>query len=346
VASDEPERPPDVAHDAILRVIRVPPESHGMRLDRFLSTQLRATSRTRAALIIENSAFSWQGRRLKPSDRVKGEDRIALWRPALDEAPPPTEITTIYEDDHLLVVNKPALMTVHPTARHHRHTVIRSLQLARPDQHLSLIHRLDRETSGILMLAKTPEADRLFKGQLEQRAKAEARAARRGDPVPERCDKVYLAITWGTPLGGLVNEPLCADPSPLRVKMRTAPTGEGLAARTGVKVLSSVHNYALVRCELYTGRQHQIRVHLAHLGTPIVGDKLYGPDEIYLARGADNELTEQDLAILELPRHALHSTFYRMNHPYTQREIEFEAPLPCDLSDFWNQVSSESAHKP
>ena len=310
-----------------------------MRLDRFLATQLRATSRTRAALIIDNSAYSMRGRRLKASERVQAEDRIPLWRPALDEAPPPTQITTIFEDEHLLVVNKPPLMTVHPTARHNRHTVIRSLQAERPDQFFSLIHRLDRETSGILMLAKSQEADRLFKVQLERRAKAEARAAQLDQTVPERCDKVYLAITWGVPVDGLVNEALSADPSPLRVKMMVTQKGEGLAARTGFHVLRSTNDYALVRCELYTGRQHQIRVHLAHLGTPIVGDKLYGPDEIYLARSADNELTDEDLKVLQLPRHALHSTFYRMKHPYTGHEVEFESPLPQDLSDFWAQVA-------
>lgn len=335
-----------MASDAILRVLRVPPEAHGMRLDRFLTTQLRATSRTRAALIIENSAFSWDGRRLKASDRVRGEDRIALWRPALDEAPPPVSITTIYEDEHLLVVNKPPLMTVHPTARHNRHTVIRSLEAARPGQFLSLIHRLDRETSGILMLAKSPDADRLFKKQVESRAKAEARAAERGQPVPDRSDKVYLAITWGVPSDGLVNAPLSADPSPLRVKMRVTTPGQGLPARTGVTVVDSCERYALVRCDLYTGRQHQIRVHLAHLGTPVVGDKLYGPDEIYLARGADNELTDEDLRILELPRHALHSTFYRLLHPFTGREVEFHAPLPPDLDDFWKRITGHAPQLP
>ena len=339
--SDEPERPAGVAEDAILRLIRVPPESQGMRLDRFLATQLRATSRTRAALIIDNSAFSWDGRRLKPSDRVKAEERIALWRPALDEQPPPTQITTIYEDGHLLVVDKPALMTVHPTARHNRHTVIRSLQAERPDQFLSLIHRLDRETSGILMLAKSPEADRSFKVQLEKKAKAEARSAQQGTTLPDRVDKVYLAITWGIPPNGLVNAPLTADPSPLRVKMRVAEENEGLSARTGFSVLESTDEYALVRCELYTGRQHQIRVHLSHVGTPIVGDKLYGPDEIYLAKGADNELTEDDLRVLELPRHALHSSYYRMYHPYLDRDVEFEAPLPTDMQQFWARAASK-----
>ncbi len=340
--SQEPKRPGGVDEDAILRVIRVPPESQGMRLDRFLTTQLRATSRTRAALIIENSAFSWDGRRLKPSERVKAEARIALWRPALDEAPPPTAITTIYEDEHLLVVNKPPLMTVHPTARHNRHTVIRSLQASRPGEHLSLIHRLDRETSGILMLAKSPKADASFKKQIEGRAKAEARAAQRGEALPDRCDKIYLAITWGRPEGGLVNAPLDADPSPLRVKMRVVTPGQGLPARTGVQVMEQRGDYSLVRCELYTGRQHQIRVHLAHRGTPIVGDKLYGPDEIYLARGADNELTEDDLRVLELPRHALHSTYYRVVHPFFEREVEFEAPLPEDLTTFWEQKRIKS----
>jgi 23S rRNA pseudouridine1911/1915/1917 synthase len=123
--------------------------------------------------------------------------------------------------------------------------------------------------------------------------------------------------------------------------MRVTEPGDGLAARTGVTVIEQCPGYALVQCDLYTGRQHQIRVHLAHLGTPIVGDKLYGPDEIYLARSADNELTDEDLTVLELPRHALHSTLYRLLHPFTKQAIEFHAPLPEDLAVFWRQVSQQ-----
>lgn len=330
-----PPRPRGVADDAIVRVLRVPPECHGMRLDRFVAAQLRATSRTRAALIIANSAYSWDGRHLKASERVRGEDRVVLWRPALDETPPPTSLSTLFEDDHLLVVDKPPLMTVHPTARHHRHTVIKVLENERPGQYLSLGHRLDRETSGVLMIAKSPEADRALKIQLEARAKKAARAAERGGPVTNESDKSYLAITWGTPLEGVVEAPLCADPSPLRVKMQTTSPGTGLAARTGVSVLAEQPGYALVACDLHTGRQHQIRVHLAHLGTPVVGDKLYGPDEIYLARSADNELTEEDLAVLQLPRHALHAARYRIDHPMTGERMQFSAPLPDDMRKFW-----------
>lgn len=306
-----------------------------MRLDRFLSHELRQTSRTRARAIVEASAYSWDGRRLRPSDRVRAEQQVVLWRPALDEEPPPHEIEILFEDEHLLVVNKPPLMTVHPTARHHRHTVIKQLEEARPGQYLSLIHRLDRETSGVLLIAKSREADSKFKTQLEKRSKAVAQAVERGISTLDTAEKTYIAITWGTPPEGLIDEALRADPSPLRVKMMVSNSGAGLAARTGVTVLSTTGEYALVRCDLYTGRQHQIRVHLAHVGTPIVGDKLYGPDERLLARGADRELTEDDIEALELPRHALHAAVYRLNHVFTGENEVFTAPLPHDLRDFW-----------
>lgn len=330
-----PDRPPGVAEDAILRVIRVPPESQGMRLDRFLAHELRATSRTRAQAIIETSAFSWDGRRLRSSDRLRAEQQVVLWRPALDEDPPPHQIEVIYEDEHLLVVNKPPLMTVHPTARHHRHTVIKQLDEARPGEYLSLIHRLDRETSGILLVAKSKEADSRFKVQLEKRSKAAARAAELGAPTLDAADKSYVAITRGKPVEGLIDAPLTEDPSPLRVKMMVAPPGTGLAARTGVTLLATAGEYSLVRCDLFTGRQHQIRVHLAQLGTPIVGDKLYGADERLLARSADRELTEDDVIALELPRHALHAAIYRLEHVFTGESAVFTAPLPQDLRDFW-----------
>jgi 23S rRNA pseudouridine1911/1915/1917 synthase len=332
---EKPDRPAEVPHDAILRLIRVPPESQGMRLDRFLCTVLRSTSRTRAQAIIEVSAFSREGRRLRASERVRAEQQVVLWRPPLDESPPPHGVVTLYEDEHLLVVNKPTMMTVHPTARHHKQTVIKQLESERPLQYLSLIHRLDRETSGVLMVAKSKEADREFKIRLEKRSKAAARLAVRGEAPSGPADKSYLAITWGIPEEGMVTQPLEADPSPLRVKMSIAPEGTGLAARTDIEVLATAGSYALVRCHLHTGRQHQIRVHLAHRGTPIVGDKLYGPDEMYLARGADGELTEDDLEVLELPRHALHAAIYRLEHAFTGENATFVAPFPADLRRFW-----------
>jgi 23S rRNA pseudouridine1911/1915/1917 synthase len=335
---DEPEagplRPAGVGEDYILRVLRVPPESAGMRLDRFLSCELRQTSRTRARAIARASAYSWDGRSLRASERLRAEARIVLWRAPMDEEPPPVPLQAVYEDDHLLALDKPALMTVHPTARHHTHTVIKHLERERPGQFLSLVHRLDRETSGVLLVAKSKEADRGFKMRLEERSIAAARAAERGEPAGI-FDKTYLGITWGVPPEGLCSLALEEDPSPVRVKMRVAEAGTGLPARTGIRVLGISEGYALVRLDLYTGRQHQLRVHLAYLGAPIVGDKLYGPDERLLTRAADGELSEEDNELLELPRHALHAWEHRLTHAMSGKALCIRAPLPDDLRAFW-----------
>lgn len=321
-------RPAEVPDGAIRRALRVPPEAAGQRLDVFVQTQLRHTSRTRAQRIVEKSAFNLQGKRLRSNDRVREGAIILLWREPFepDEEQPPLPI--LYEDPHLLVVDKPPLVAVHPTARHHVHTVIVRLRAERPDEYLSLVHRLDRETSGILLVSRTPEADRAFKRLLEDRTLG------RGAPAP--FEKTYLAITHGVPPAGRIELPLMLDEdNSLRVKMRVAPPGSGLESLTGVTVLGTAAGYALVRCALHTGRQHQIRVHLAASGCPVVGDKLYGPDERMLARAADGELSAEDLALLELPRHALHAHRYACVHPMTGVRLELTSPLAPDLATFW-----------
>jgi 23S rRNA pseudouridine1911/1915/1917 synthase len=331
--------PPGVDPSAILRIFRVPPESEGTRCDVFLQSQLRNTSRTRARAIVQASAFREDGRRIRPSERLRAEDRVFLWRAPFEEEETPTELTTLYEDEHLLVIDKPPLMTVHPTARHHKNTLIKRLEAQRPGEFFSLIHRLDRETSGALLVGRSKEADREFKRLLENRSVEAISAARAGEAplCPEHgMLKTYLAITWGVPAPGLVTVPLEPDTNnPLRVKMRIAAAHSGLYARTGITVREVRAGYALVECELHTGRQHQIRVHLAHLGCPVVGDKLYGPDERLLARAADHELSDEDVAILELPRHALHAHRYRLTHAITEKPLDLYSPLPDDLEQFW-----------
>lgn len=331
------QRPASVAKDAILRVLRVPPESAGMRLDVFLQHELRNTSRTRARAIVENSAFSPAGRRLRPSERVHGEDRVFLWRPAFDQEEADQELPVIYEDEYLLVIDKPPLLAVHPTARHHNNTVLKLLERRRPREFFSLIHRLDRETSGVLMLARTPEADRAFKRSIEDRSLAEAR----GTAAHTGIEKTYLAIARGAPDRALIDAPLEIDAdSPLRVKVRVARSGTGQVARTEVEVLERRGIYSLLECRLLTGRQHQIRVHLAHVGCPVVGDKLYGPDERLLARAADQKLTDEDTALLELPRHALHAERYELRHALTGAPLSLHAPLAADLAEFWDGVET------
>jgi 23S rRNA pseudouridine1911/1915/1917 synthase len=329
----------------VLSVFRVPPELAGQRLDVFLQSQLKRTSRTRTQYIVAVSAYDVRGKRLRSNHRVQTEEHVLLWRAPWDEEQVPTEVPVLYEDEHILAVDKPALLPVHPTARYHKNTLINVLKAARPGEFLSLGHRIDRETSGVLLIGKSVAADRALKKVIEGRD----------------IDKTYLAITWGAPdpsraerLGGRAapsptdgpgafrfERSLELDPtSSYRVKMRLGLSEDAVSASTrfaveAVRTGDGQRAYARVRCELETGRQHQIRVHLASLGAPIVGDKLYGPDETCFARGADGELTEEDLVRLELPRHALHAARVALPHPVTRAPLVVEAPLPGDLAAFW-----------
>lgn len=324
-------RPEGVDEDAVMSVFRVPAERAKQRLDVFLHNEFRRTSRTRTQKIIELSAYDAHGKHLRSNDRLRPEQLIVLWRAPWDEDPVPTDIPVVFEDDHLLVVNKPAGVPVHPTARYHHNTVIRLLKAERPGQWLSLAHRIDRETSGVLVLVKHPEADRKAKMALEARAGIEKR---------------YLAITWGVPVhegkkAFRLERNVELDPHHnTAVRMHIVPEGQGLWAATRFEVQGERRSlegkpYALVRCDLETGRQHQIRLHLASLGFPIVGDKLYGPDDSLFAKGADGELLPEDFELLELPRHALHAWQLELPHPITGAPLLLEAPLPRDLSDFW-----------
>jgi 23S rRNA pseudouridine1911/1915/1917 synthase len=330
-------RPEGVSESSVVSAFRVPPEAEGRRLDVFVHGQLHRTSRTRAQAIVRASAYDPEGRRLKPNDRVRAAQEILLWRPPWDETPVPVDVPVLYEDDHLLVVDKPALLPVHPSARYHRNTLIKVMQAARPDcAFLSLAHRLDRETSGVIAISKSRACDRAIKRLLERR---------------EGVHKTYTAVTRGVPGGpGGARSLRCELPleldatSLLRVKMRVGNGPDAVTAATAFDVVEVRRSdargeYALVRCGLETGRQHQIRVHLAALGAPIVGDKLYGPDEGAFARAADGELTADDLEKLELGRHALHATRLELPHPITGNPLAVEAPLPADITAFWEGLA-------
>lgn len=327
-------RPADVDPASVMRVLPVPAELDGMRLDRFVQSRLRATSRARSQLIVACSAFDPDGHPLKKNHRVRAGERVVLWRPPWDEiAPDDAPVDVIHEDSSLLAINKPPLMAVHPTARFHKSTVTAALSRLRPDDHLSLVHRLDRETSGVLLLARTRAADRAVKLQLEAR---------------QSVVKRYLAIVWNDPDWQRHTSELPLEPDPVsryRVKMRIARAGAGLPSATTFELLGRRRSdrgrsYSMIRCTLHTGRQHQIRVHLAALGLPVVGDKLYGPDEAIFARGADGLLTSADLELLELPRHALHAETLELDHPDDGRRLILEAPLYPDLAELWDGLGA------
>src|SRR6185369_6465641 len=175
------------------------------------------------------------GRALRANDRVKADERIALWREPfeeIDEIPLPV----LYEDEHLMAIDKPPLVTVHPTARYHRNTVIERLRKARPGEFLALIHRIDRETSGVLMLAKHIESERAFKRLLEERSLG-------GE---DSVKKTYVAVTHGVPREAFCDLPVELDTeNSLRVKMRIASSGQGLPARTGIELLETRGGYGM-----------------------------------------------------------------------------------------------------
>jgi 23S rRNA pseudouridine1911/1915/1917 synthase len=332
--------------------VRVPREWERWRVDRVVHATFSRMSRTRAQAVVRAGAYTPKGRRLRTNDRVRFGDVLLLYRPPFIEPDVPTECPIVYEDERLLAIDKPSGLAVHPTARYHHKTVTSLMAKARPGEFLGLCHRIDRETSGVLLLAKDLDAERFVKRALEihvLHCAAVDRALSDDEAIRLGVAKRYLCITWGIPAPrtGRIARPLILDDlHPLRVKMRIAEVGEpgALTASTCYEVLETRSGprgeYALVACDLETGRQHQIRAHLAALGTPIVGDKLYGPDDRLFARGADGTLTEDDHRVLEIPRHALHAHRLELPHPdRPHRPLTIVSNLPADLAAHWESLA-------
>ncbi len=239
------------------------------------------------------------------------------------------EFSVLYEDEGLLAVDKAAPLLTHPTGPKEEPTLwhglreLLSFELATGGQ-VSLINRLDRETSGITLVAKTAEAARELGIAMQNR----------------RLQKEYLALVFGSPVW---NRALCAEPlrrmeevAPTRVHVRQCCHPGGKPCETEVSVLRRVEAregcpaMSLLHCRPHTGRLHQIRVHLAHLGFPLVGDKIYGADERYYLDFMEKGWTPELERALLLPRQALHA--YKLRFPWRGRVIEVEAPLPQDMA--------------
>lgn len=298
---------------------------HGTRLDVFLSRRIARMSRTFAARLVRLGRV----RRgvdlgpLRPSARVfEGETVIVKRRPLQEGDTDAIEIPVIYEDDHLVAVSKPGNLVVHPTASHYRRTLIRIMRTRLGEEDLDLAHRIDKETSGVLLMAKTFASSSDLKTQFQYR----------------KVEKSYLAIVKGVPP---------VDEIVLDASMRLAQSEskcvmevhlDGLPSRTDVRVLARGRDAALVEARPHTGRQHQIRVHLMHWGHPIIGDKLYVGGEQFFMDALDG-LYEDD-QILELVGHdrqALHAHTVRFRHPGTRELMTLRAPLPPDLIELASQ---------
>jgi 23S rRNA pseudouridine1911/1915/1917 synthase len=252
--------------------------------------------------------------------------RFALLKEADPEPETPMVFGVVFDDAALLVVDKPAGLPVHPTARYAEHTFTALAKAAFPARKVDPAHRLDRETSGLLACGCAPKHTRALKASF----------------AAGRVEKAYLALVLGDP-----GEDRFEVEAPLRltgasgVKVRMHVDQAGLPSRTGFEVLGRRRAadgvpVALVACHPRTGRQHQIRAHLHHAGLHLVGDKIYGPDEMIFDRFTKRELTEADHAVLRLPRQALHAWRLALPHPATGERMALESPLPEDLQAFWD----------
>ncbi len=295
----------------------------GLRLDHYLKRKIPRLSRTKLQLIIRTQLTRADGRRMKPHSPVVTGDVLFIRRPARPEPPCPRHFGVLYEDEHMMVIDKPAGLPMHASAKFYFNTLTRVIAERYPDQALQICHRIDRETSGIIVLARGRAAAAALKQCFARK----------------RVHKSYLAITHGTPdwpegssvidlaLGLVEDQEALID---IRMEVRDS----GLPSTTEVHLVERRRAYALVRCHPITGRQHQIRAHLAAVGYPIVGDKLYGHGDEAFAAYCDGGMTSELLRRFELPRQALHAASITIPHPATREPLTVECPLPEDLRGF------------
>lgn len=285
-------------------------EEDDRRLDKVVRDRVPELSRSQGQRLIDDGQVTVDGRSRKPAYRVEIGDRVTV------QVPPPPDpgaiqpqsipIEILYEDAYLIGVNKPAGMVVHPAPGHPDGTLVNALlahdpSIAQvgPSDRPGIVHRLDMETSGVLVVARRPDALEALQEQFRSR----------------EVHKTYLALVHGRmePPDGIIEVPIGRHPHD---RQRMAPLAEGKYARTRFHTVDYVGPYTLVEAHPYTGRTHQIRVHLAWLGHPVVGDDVYGRRGDSLLEG----------------RHFLHARELHLTHPASGDELDLQAPLPSELS--------------
>lgn len=277
-----------------------------IRLDQFLARQKTELTRAQLHRLIVDGLVSLNGQAAKPSQKVRPGDRVSLTIPPprlADLAPQWIPLTLAYQDDDIIVVDKPAGLSVHPGPGHPDGTLVNALLARCPDIQgvggvirPGIVHRLDKDTSGLMVVAKNHRAHQSLSDQIKAR----------------EVTKGYLALATGKlePSTGSIDAPIARNP---RHRKRMAVVVGGREARTSYRVLEYLAGNSLLELDLETGRTHQIRVHLAYLGNPLLGDRIYGRPSPLLAR------------------HFLHAHRLGFRHPRTGEPVEFRSELPHDL---------------
>jgi 23S rRNA pseudouridine1911/1915/1917 synthase len=305
-------------------VLEVAAHEAGERLDAFLAARLTRYSRSHLRRAISTSGVTVDGKRTKVAYRLLAGQRVEVVLPQLPrEGPEPENIPldVLYEDEHLIAINKPAGMVVHPAKGHWSGTLASALayrfgklSTAGGPTRPGIIHRLDRETSGVLVVAKTNEAHAAVASQFESR----------------RTEKEYFAIVQGVPDrdSDVICRAVGMHPSQREKMAIRAEHSTSRDATTRYTVIERFARFAALAVMPRTGRTHQIRVHLAHIGCPILCDRLYAGRST-ITRGQIRGQGEDELVLLD--RMALHAKRLKITHPDSGRPIEFIAPLPDDL---------------
>ena len=306
--------------DAVRIVLDVAAEDDGERLDRWISSRVADISRSYAQNLVRAGNVYVNGEVAKPARRVHTGDRVEILLPPV-EAPPQltpayVPVPIVYEDEDIIVFDKPAGMVTHPAPRHEHGTLVHALKALRPDLKLTpierpgVVHRLDKDTSGLIVVAKNDAARRFLLKQWQER-----------DVV-----KRYLALVHGVipEEEGTINAPISRD---LNNRKRMGIVASGRPAISHFRVLERFPEATLLLVTIETGRTHQIRVHLNFIGHPVVGDQLYGKRPFKVP----------------VPRQFLHATYLKFALPESGQPIEVETPLPQDLAAVLNQLGAESA---
>jgi 23S rRNA pseudouridine1911/1915/1917 synthase len=306
--------------------VRLEPAFAGWRLDRALAAAVPTMSRERLKALIRSGAVQAQGSAVRdPAIKVKGDESLCVTVPEPEpahNAPQDIPLTIVFEDEQLLVVDKPAGLVVHPAAGNFDGTLVNALLhhcgaslsgiggVARP----GIVHRIDKDTSGLLVVAKTDVA---HEGLAKQFA-------------AHSIDRRYLAIVSGVPraISGTVDAAL-ARSAINRKKIAIVEGTRGKRAVTHWKRLEVLRDGALVECRLQTGRTHQVRVHMASIGHPLIGDPVYGR----AGKTHDKLLKE-----LGFHRQALHAAKLGFTHPVTKLKLSFDSPMPPDMQELFNAL--------
>jgi len=306
----------------------IPQDCFGMRLDQALARLFSDYSRTRLTQWLKDGLVSINGQPMRGRDKVRGGEKVIINAELEEQTNWQAEdipLNVHYEDEHIIVINKPADLVVHPAAGNYSGTLVNALLHYEPQLvHLpraGIVHRLDKDTTGLLVVARSLVAQKSLVEQLQAHSLL----------------REYSAIVYGVmTAGGTVDAPIGRHPVH-RTRMAINPMGKD--AVTHYRVIERYREHSLIRCRLETGRTHQIRVHMASIHYPLVGDPVYGK-RLRLPKGGSEKMVQ---VLRDFKRQALHAARLGLVHPVSKKNLEWKVPLPDDMAELRHELQDDVA---